>query len=111
MTEIFWKKEATDPEGCAPRLAHTRDISAGGLCIEMDAEISAGDTLLLEIRMASGRTIYTRGRVAWINPLAQIKGWVISSCEGGVELLNLSESEQTEIDFFSSQPFQDQNPG
>ena len=107
--EIFWKRIINDfdePAEPTPHMGHTRDISAGGLCIDMDSGISTGDMLLLEIKLTRDRTIYTKGRVAWVNPLAKIKGWTILSCESGVELLNLSDSEKVEIDNFASQSFQ-----
>ena len=105
-TEIRWKREVYNMEASHTHMGHTRDISAGGFCLDMIPEISIGDTLLLEIKLSGDRTIYSKGRVAWVNSLAQIKGWIISSCEGGIELLNLNNSDQRELDNFASQSFQ-----
>lgn len=107
--EIRWKRvlnDFDDPAEPTPHMGHTRDMSAGGLCIDMDSGISTGDMLLLEIKISQDRTIYSKGRVAWVNPLARIKGWTISSFESGVELLNLSSHEKTELDDFVARSFQ-----
>ncbi len=104
--EIRWKRMVRDLDASDSFWSRARDISAGGLCLEMDPSIATGDTLMLEIKLLGDRTIYSKGRVAWMNPLTQIKGWTISSCEGGVELLNLTDSDRAEIDEFASRSFQ-----
>ena len=105
-TEIRWKRATGDYDQAEPLLSRTRDLSTGGICLDLHPGVATGDTLQLEIRLSDDRIIYSSGRVAWVNTRARIKGWSISACEAGIEFLNLSEAEKALIDNFISNSFE-----
>ncbi len=98
--EIHWKRADGACIASEPLMSRTRDLSTGGMSLVLEPGVAEGDTLELEIRLPGGPSIYSRGRVAWISTQAHIKGWAVSLCEAGVELMNLSESEKTHLDSF-----------
>lgn len=104
--EIRWKRATVRDDGIAPYISHARDLSTGGVCAILGPGVAPGDTVQLEIRLSDDESIYSTGRVAWVNTQARIKGWAIAACEAGVELLNLSDYDKKIIDRFISDSFQ-----
>ena len=103
--EILWKPEtSTDPVG-PTHLSHIRDLSTGGLSAMLQEGVRPGDTLQLELKLPAGQSIYSRAKVAWVSNHERIKGRNISVCEGGIEFLNLSESDIYAIDRFITETY------
>ena len=46
-----------------------KNIGEGGVCLEVDRkEVSADDILQLEFQLPTGKTVYSRAMVIWVNP-------------------------------------------
>lgn len=107
-TEIHWKKASAEFEEKPEEVVSTtQDLSAGGACLVLPLGVNPGDTIIMEIRLGPGESIYSRGRVAWVSSQARIKGWAIALCKGGVEFSGLTDSEKDQIDRFVSTAFDD----
>ena len=96
--EIRWKRTDIDEDETGPNISWTRNLSTGGACLFLSPGVVPGDIVYLEIRLPNGESIYSSGRVAWVSTQALIKSWAISVYEGGIEFLNLVESEKALID-------------
>ena len=104
-TDILWRPDAAEGAAGPAQLTRTRDLSTGGFCAALCPGIATGHTLQIEIRLPSGQSIYSLGKVAWVSDHARIKGWDISACEAGIEFLNLTGSDKLTIDRFVSESY------
>ena len=103
--EILWRPETSVDSAGPAYLSHIRDLSTGGLSVTLNEAVMPGDTLQLELKLPAGQCIYSRAKVAWVTSRERLKGWDISVCEGGLEFLNLSESDVYAIDHYISDTY------
>ena len=100
---VLWKPESRYGMEGPMNISHTRDLSTGGLSAMLQEGVRPGDTLQLELKLPGGQSVYSRVRVTWVSNHERLKSWEISVCEGGVEFLNLSDSDIFAIDQFISE--------
>ncbi len=74
-----------------------KNIGEGGVCLEMDRkELNADDTLQLEFQLPTGKTVYSKAKVMWVNPSQSHK----DSYRAGAEFLDITYSGGQEIRHF-----------
>ena len=98
--QVHWKKISDAKERTAQHISHSKDASVGGICLVLHPGIVMGDTLQLNIHLPGGRVIRARGKVAWINPEARVKGRVSTVYEGGIQFMEMSDADKNEISHF-----------
>lgn len=96
--EVHWKKVVPPPERSARHISHTRDASAGGVCLVLHAGISVGDRLELEIQSPGEDKIKVEGRVVWLDRQARVPGRTEPVCEGGVQFADMEEKTRLTIE-------------
>ena len=100
--EVHWKKISRVDERTAQHISHVKDLSAGGVCLVLHSGIRVSDLLQLEIRLPDGQGIHTRGKVMWMDYQARIPGRDSTTCEGGIEFLDLSDNTRKELERFTA---------
>ena len=100
--EVHWKKITGADGKTARHISHAKDVSVGGVCVILHPGIVVNDILQLEMILPSKNTIHSKGRVAWVDPKARVKGWTEAVYEGGIEFLDISDEDREEISHFLS---------
>ena len=90
--DVTWKK-ITTKESTAHHISRAKDVSAGGVSLELHSSILPGDLLLLEIQFPGQNPVIAKARVIWLDEDAKVPGKKTAICEGGVEFLDVSEAE------------------
>ena len=103
--EVHWKKIAGADERTAQHISHLKDISVGGICLVLHSGIFAGDTLDLEIKLPGRKSIYSKGKVMWVDYDARIPKRTSTACEGGIQFLDMDETTRKEISDFAGDSF------
>ncbi|NIM90685.1 MAG: hypothetical protein GTO17_07020 [Candidatus Aminicenantes bacterium] len=103
---VDWKKilETTDVVGKFPDT--TRDISAGGLCLNMDEELLIGDRLQIKMELPSKKVINAQGRVVWVKEFGIDSRGEKKTYDTGIEFTAIRDEDREEINKFvtSSSP-------
>lgn len=100
---VHWKKISGSGERTAQHISNVKDASLGGVCLVLHPGILVGDILQMDILLPGDKRIRTLGKVVWVNPEAHVKGRVSSAYEGGIQFLDMSDSDQKEINRFFTQ--------
>ena len=102
---VHWKKIPNSEERTAQHISNVKDASLGGICLILHPGILVGDILQLKILLRGDKFIQTKGRVVWINPQSRIKGRTSLEYEGGIEFLDISDSDRKELSHFLADIF------
>lgn len=97
---VDWKKilETTDVVGKFPDT--TRDISAGGLCLNMDEELLIGDRLQIKMELPSKKVINAQGRVVWVKEFGIDSRGEKKTYDTGIEFTAIRDEDREEINKF-----------
>lgn len=97
---VDWKKtiETTDVVGKFPDT--TRDISAGGLCLNMDEELTIGDRLQIKMELPSKKIINAQGKVVWIREFGIDSSGEKKTYDTGIEFTAILDEDREEINKF-----------
>ena len=101
---VYWEKVADDTSPSASGV--TRDISAGGISMILNDKVKVGDVLDLELNLADGKVIQTKGRIVWVETFNIIGSKNEVGYEGGIEFLEMSEETKKELGHFIFNLFQ-----
>jgi c-di-GMP-binding flagellar brake protein YcgR len=80
----------------------TMDISEGGICLIEYETLPVGKELNLEMELPTGKTIFSKGRVAWIREFEIIGGRREKGYEVGIQFIDISSEDKEEINRFTS---------
>jgi len=97
---VDWKKitETYDVIGKFPDT--TRDISAGGLCLNMDEELLIGDRLQIRLELPSKKIIDAQGKVVWIREFGVDSRGEKKTYDTGIEFTAIRDEDREEINKF-----------
>ena len=97
---VDWKKviDTTDVVGKFPDT--TRDISAGGLCLNMDEELAIGDRLQIRMELPSKKIIDAQGKVVWIREFGLDSRGEKRTYDTGIEFTAIRDEDREEINKF-----------
>ncbi len=85
--EVKWKRTALTPS-----VAHTKNISAGGICLMLENNdiLNEGDLLDLEFKLSNGKQVLAKGRVVWSEEI-EIIGQNEKRKEVGIEFVEIDD--------------------
>jgi len=97
---VDWKKitETSDVVGKFPDT--TRDISAGGLCLNMDEELTIGDRLQIRMELPSKKIIDAQGKVVWVREFGIDSRGEKKTYDTGIEFTAIHDRDREEINKF-----------
>ena len=97
---VDWKKiiETSDVVGKFPDT--TRDISAGGLCLNMDEELIIGDRLQIRMELPSKKIINAQGKVVWVREFGIDSRGEKKTYDTGIEFTAITDEDKEEINKF-----------
>jgi c-di-GMP-binding flagellar brake protein YcgR len=97
---VDWKKiiDKSDVVGKFPDT--TRDISAGGLCLNMDEELAIGDRLQIRMELPSKKIIDAQGKVVWIKEFGIDSRGEKRTYDTGIEFTAIRDEDREEINKF-----------
>ena len=96
QSNIKWAKD-TDAEKEAKYEDVTKNIGGGGICISTNEKLEKEERLILEIELPNGKTVHSKGRVAWSNKL-EIEGAKYGkSYQVGIEFIDISEEDREQV--------------
>jgi len=75
----------------------TKNISGGGICLITEEKLNEGERLYLEIELPSGKLIYARGKVVWVNEYEIIGVEIKKKYDVGIEFIEIKEEDRQEI--------------
>ena len=97
---IRWDVAGESNDAFSNNTGTTRDISAGGIRVILNATVKAGDILDIELGLPGQDPIRAKGRVVWVEKF-QIMGVEDETrFEGGIEFLDISEASRSRINSF-----------
>ena len=97
---VDWKKiiETSDAVGKFPDT--TRDISAGGLCLNMNEELTIGDRLQIRMELPSKKIIDAQGKVVWVSEFGIDSRGEKKTYDTGIEFTAIRDEDREEINKF-----------
>ena len=97
---VDWKKiiDGADSIGRFPDA--TRDISAGGLCLNMDEELNIGDILQLKMELPSKKIISALGKIVWVREFRIDSRGEKKMYDTGIEFSEIHDKDREEINKF-----------
>lgn len=100
--DVVWEKIANPVQQVSFKEDKTKNISEGGICLNINERVEIGELLDLVILLPSQKTIRSRSRVQWVRE-SEV---VTKRFDVGVEFLNVSDQDQEELKAFivSSSP-------
>ena len=100
--DVAWAKTTASNPSPASQGDKSRNVSEGGLCLNIGEAVSAGDVLDLMIKLPNQKTLRSKGRVQWVKE-SEI---VTKRYDIGLEFLDISAQDREEMKAFvlRSQP-------
>jgi len=95
-----WKKITGTPDTKLNNLDIIRNISRGGICLNMHKKLKIGDKLLLEIKLPTKKIIKAKGKVVWIKDMGILDLEREEEYEVGVEFSEMCNEDRQEINKF-----------
>lgn len=94
---VNWKKSQFLNGNSVEHSSTTKNISEGGLRLILDEDAKIGDILEMNLSLPGGKNIHLKGRVVWVEKNEIIGARSESVYEGGVQFIDISDSEKLEI--------------
>ena len=100
--DVAWAKTTVSHPSSAIQGDKSKNISEGGLCLNIGEAVNAGDVLDLMIKLPNQKTLRSKGRVQWVKE-SQV---VTKRYDVGLEFLDISAQDREEMKAFvlRSQP-------
>jgi c-di-GMP-binding flagellar brake protein YcgR len=97
---VNWKKinDTSDFIGEFPDA--TRDISAGGFCLNMDERLQIGDQLQTRMELPSKKIIKAKAKVVWIREFEITGRGDKKTYDTGIEFTEIRDEDREEINKF-----------
>jgi len=97
---VNWKKidDTADVVGEFPDT--TRNISAGGFCLNMNEQLQIGDRLQIRMELPSKKFISAQGRVVWIREFEIDRRTDKKTYDTGIEFTEIGNEDREEINTF-----------
>lgn len=90
-------KYALISNATAERVAQTKDIGAGGICILADEPMKKGDILEINFLLPEvPPNVHAKGRVAWVKPFS-IAGDKNTRYDTGIEFTDITDEDRKRI--------------
>jgi c-di-GMP-binding flagellar brake protein YcgR len=93
---VRWNKIT---EGAVQVTSINKDISENGICLIVEDELSAGDTLQMEMELPTKKIIHSVGQVVWASPFV-ILGSGERKFNAGIEFIKLNDEDRQELGKF-----------
>lgn len=97
---VTWKKVERPAAESAQGTNATKNISGGGICLEVDSVVRIGDVLELDIALPTKKTIHSKGVVRWTEDFGIIGEKSNSRYEAGIEFIEINDSDREEVKKF-----------
>jgi c-di-GMP-binding flagellar brake protein YcgR len=97
---VDWNKIIETPDIVGKFPDTTRDISAGGLCLNMDEELMIGDRLQIRMELPSKKIINAQGKVVWIREFGIDSRREKKTYDTGIEFTTIHDKDREEINKF-----------
>lgn len=97
---VNWKRidERADVIGVFPDA--TRNISAGGFCLNMDERLEIGDRLQIRMELPSEKIIHAKGKVVWISEFEITGRGDKKTYDTGIVFTEIGNEDREEINKF-----------
>jgi len=94
--DVVWEKIANPIQQAPFKDDKTRNISEGGICLNINERVQVGELLDLVIILPNQKTIRSKSRVQWIRE-SEV---VTKRFDVGLEFLNISTQDREELKAF-----------
>ena len=97
---VAWKKIERRAENDSEVTNVTKNISGGGICLQVDSSVKPQDVLEFQITLPTKKMIDSKGVVRWIEDFGIIGEKSKSRYEAGIEFININDKDREEIKQF-----------
>lgn len=98
--EVEWKKIGHSEGDASLSKNATKNISEGGMCLEVDSTVQSLDILALKITLPTKIIIHTKSVVRWVENFGIEGEKSQSRYEAGVKFMDISDTDRQEIKKF-----------